>query len=160
MIKHSRVLRTTHLALLVLFPFSWFVPLLEVGLIPELFIPWDLFGKKIPPLFGLASVTVISGIQLLWNSDVYLALLVTFFALFAPLIKVVGTSLIQFDLLSTSLKPYVQFVGRLAMADIFIISIVVVVLKQVGLNTVNVAWGLYLFSSCVVVSLLISKMED
>jgi paraquat-inducible protein A len=129
MLNHSILLRIANLALLVLFPISWFMPLLEVGLMPELNIPWKFFGKKIPPLFGLENITVISGIQLLWKSDVYLALLVSFFALFSPIIKVLGTSLIQFNLLSSSLKPYIEFLGKLAMADIFIISIFISKLK-------------------------------
>ncbi len=36
------------------------------------------------PLFGLKEVSVVSGLQALWDTDVLLALLVTFFAIFAP----------------------------------------------------------------------------
>ena len=62
-------LRIANLSLLILFPIAWFAPLMRAGLLP---------------LFGLKEISVISGMQALWDSDVALALLVTFFALFAP----------------------------------------------------------------------------
>lgn len=60
------LLRYANLALLVLFPIAWFAPLMRAGLLP---------------LFGLSEISVISGLQSLWESDVFLALMVTFFAL-------------------------------------------------------------------------------
>ncbi|MEC7258385.1 MAG: hypothetical protein VXW58_11245, partial [Pseudomonadota bacterium] len=63
-------LRLANLLLLVLYPVAWFAPLLRAGI--------DL------PLFGLSEISVISGLQSLWDSDVVLALIVTFLAIFAP----------------------------------------------------------------------------
>ena len=72
--------KIANLALLILFPIAWFAPLLHAGLLP---------------LFSLSSISVISGLQALWSSDVFLALLVTFFAIFAPYMKVIGTGLVR-----------------------------------------------------------------
>ncbi|MCG7572249.1 paraquat-inducible protein A [Phaeobacter sp. CNT1-3] len=138
------MLRALNLCLLILFPIAWFAPLLRAGLLP---------------LFGLSEISVISGLQSLWDSDVALALLVTFFALFAPYVKTLGLALVQFGLLDRRTLPALTVLGKLAMADIFLIALYVVVVKGVGLATVEVAWGLYLFSGCILLSLGLSLAE-
>lgn len=138
------MLRYANLALLVLFPIAWFAPLLRAGLLP---------------LFGLSEISVVSGLQSLWGSDVFLALLVTFFALFAPYVKTIGVALVQFDLLDRKVLPVLTILGKLAMADIFLIALYIVLAKGVGVGTVEVAWGLYLFTACIVASLAISLLS-
>jgi uncharacterized paraquat-inducible protein A len=137
----NAALRYGNLALLALFPLAWFAPLLRAGI--------DL------PLFGLSEISVISGLQALWQSDVYLALLVTVFALFAPYLKTIGLSLLHFGLLSPRALPALHLLGKLAMADIFLIALYIIVVKGVGLARVEVAWGLYLFTACILASLCI-----
>ncbi|WP_435530783.1 paraquat-inducible protein A [Pseudotabrizicola formosa] len=130
-----------NLALLVLFPLSWVAPLLRAGLLP---------------LFGLDEISVITGLQSLWASDVALALLVTVMAVFAPWAKTVGLALVDFGLLSPRALPALRILGKLAMADVFLIALYIVVVKGVGLATVEVAWGLYLFTACILISLFLS----
>jgi uncharacterized paraquat-inducible protein A len=142
--RFDLMLRALNLCLLILFPIAWFAPLLRAGLLP---------------LFGLSEISVISGLQSLWDSDVALALLVTFFALFAPYVKTLGLALVQFGLLDHRTLPALTVLGKLAMADIFLIALYVVVVKGVGLATVEVAWGLYLFSGCILLSLGLSLAE-
>ncbi|WP_246003890.1 paraquat-inducible protein A [Histidinibacterium lentulum] len=130
-----------NLALLILFPLAWFAPLMRAGLLP---------------LFGMDEISVISGLQRLWGTDVFLALAVTFFALFAPYLKTLGIALLQFRLLDRRALPWVTFLGKLAMADIFLIALYIVVAKGVGVGRVETAWGLYLFTGCIIASLGIS----
>ena len=137
----THILHLANLALLILFPLAWFAPLLRAGLLP---------------LFGLSEISVISGLQSLWASDVILALLVTFFAVFAPYLKTIGLTLIHFDLASPRLLPALHVLGKLAMADIFLIALYIVVVKGIGMATVETAWGLYLFTGCILASLAIS----
>lgn len=134
-------LAIANLSLLVLFPIAWFAPLLKAGILP---------------LFKLSEISVMSGLQSLWGSDVFLALVVTVFALFAPYIKTVGLALIHFRLLSPRLTPALGIMGKLAMADVFLIALYVVVAKGIGIGRVEVAWGLYLFTACILASLAIS----
>ncbi len=134
------MLRIANLALLILFPLAWFAPLLRAGVLP---------------LFGLSEISVITGLQSLWRTDVFLALLVTVLAIFAPWLKTIGLALLHFHLLSPRALPALHLLGRLAMADIFLIALYIVVVKGVGLATVEVAWGLYLFTGCVLASLVI-----
>jgi paraquat-inducible protein A len=152
----QRCLRFANLFLIVLFPIAWFVPLLEIGLFDKIKISVEIFNLQFPELFGLKEVTVVTGIQSLWSEDKYLALLVTFFALFAPMAKTIGLSLVQYDLLSEAVKPVIHFIGKLAMADVFIIAITCILIKGVGIGKMDVLWGTYLFSFCVIMSTIIS----
>ncbi|WP_425052470.1 paraquat-inducible protein A [Psychromarinibacter sp. S121] len=135
------MLRLLNLSLLILFPVAWFAPLMRAGLLP---------------LFGLSEISVISGLQSLWQSDVVLAMLVTVFALFAPYLKTIGLALVHFDLASPRLLPALHLLGKLAMADVFLVALYIVVVKGVGMATVETAWGLYLFTACILGSLAIS----
>lgn len=145
-----------NLCLLVLFPVTWFAPLLKTGLIKEMHMPVWLGGST---LFSPDTVTIISGLQKLWETDVFLAIAVTFFALVAPLLKSLGLALIHFGLLSPSVQPVLSKLGKLAMADIFILALYIVVAKGIGVGKIDVAWGLYLFTLCVMASLLLSFFE-
>lgn len=145
MAKRAKPLRyiliTLNLSLLVLFPLSWFAPLMRAGLLP---------------FFDLSEISVISGLQALWDKDVSLALLVTFFAIFAPYLKTIGVALMQFRLLSPRVAPVLHILGKLAMADIFLIALYIILIKGIGVARVETAWGLYLFTGCVLASLAIS----
>ena len=135
--------RNLNLALLVLFPLAWFAPLMRAGL--------NL------PLFGMDEISVISGLQALWETDVFLALLVTVFAIFAPMLKVIGVALIQFGLLRRKVLSVLNVLGKLAMADVFLIALYIVVVKGVQLARVETGWGLYLFTFCVLASIFASQ---
>lgn len=137
------VLRWANLALLILFPVAWFAPLMRAGLLP---------------LFGLSEISVITGLQSLWGSDIALALLVTAFALFAPYLKTIGIALLHFNLASPKLLPALSWMGKLAMADVFLIALYIVVSKGVGIGKIETMWGLYLFTACILASILISAL--
>ena len=137
------VLRIANLCLLLLFPIAWFAPLLRAGLLP---------------LFGLSEISVISGMQALWESDVALALLVTGFALFAPYLKTIGLALVHFNLLKDKTLPVLSWIGKLAMADVFLIALYIVVFKGIGVGRVETGWGLYLFTACIIASIVISAL--
>jgi len=139
----SLALKLANLALLILFPISWFAPLLRAGLLP---------------LFGLSEISVISGLQSLWDADVMLALFVTALALFAPMLKTIGVSLIHFGLLDPRLLPTLSWLGKLAMADVFLIALYVVLAKGTGFGRIETAWGLYLFTACILGSIIISTL--
>ncbi|WP_137700212.1 paraquat-inducible protein A [Marimonas lutisalis] len=140
------MLRLVNLSLIILFPIAWFAPLMRAGL-----------GL---PLFGLSEISVISGLQSLWESDVFLALLVTFFALFAPYMKTIGLGLLHFGLLSNKLLPVLHILGKLAMADVFLIALYITLSKGIGFGKIETAWGLYLFTACILTSLAIGLLTE
>ncbi len=135
------MLRYLNLALLVLFPIAWFAPLLRAALLP---------------IFGMDEVSVITGLQSLWESDAALALLVTFLAIFAPYAKTIGIALLHWHLLSPRMLPALEILGKLAMADVFLIALYIVIAQGAGHVTIETAWGLYLFTGCILASILIS----
>ncbi|MDF1671397.1 MAG: paraquat-inducible protein A [Roseovarius sp.] len=139
------MLRYANLALLVLFPIAWFAPLMRAGLLP---------------LFGLSEISVISGLQSLWGTDVFLALLVTFFALFAPYMKTLGLALIHFGMMRRKTLPVLQILGKLAMADIFLIALYITLTKGIGVGKIETAWGLYMFTACIIASIVIGYLTE
>lgn len=138
------MLRWVNLALLVLFPVSWFAPLMRAGLLP---------------IFGLSEISVVTGLQSLWQSDVVLALVVTFFAIFAPMLKTLGLALVHIGWLDARATPVLGVLGKLAMADVFLIAIYITLAKGIGLGHVEPAWGLYLFTGCIVLSLIVGILS-
>lgn len=134
-------MKYANLALLILFPVAWFAPLMRAALLP---------------MFGMDEISVVSGLQSLWQSDVMLALVVTVFAIFAPWLKTIGLALLHFGLLSPRTLPALHVLGKLAMADVFLIALYIVLAKGIGVATVEVAWGMYLFTACILASLAIS----
>jgi len=137
-------LKWINLTLLVLYPLACAAPLMRAGLLP---------------LFGLNEISVLTGLQALWGTDIVLALIVTVFALFAPYVKTIGLALIQFGYLSRRVLPTLTFLGKLAMADVFLIAIYVTIVKGIGIGRIETAWGLYLFTGCILVSLAIGIAE-
>ncbi|MEM7296582.1 MAG: paraquat-inducible protein A [Pseudomonadota bacterium] len=127
--------------LLLLFPLAWVAPLLRAGLLP---------------LFGLSEITIFSGIVSLWTEAPALALLIALFALIAPIAKVLALGAVHLSLAGTSLAHWTEGLARLAMADVFLVALYVVVVKGVGFGRVEVAWGLWLFTACVLLSLAAS----
>lgn len=92
------------------------------------------------------------------GSDIFLALLVTAFALFAPYLKTIGLALLHFNLASPKLLPALSWLGKLAMADVFLIALYIVVSKGVGIGKIETMWGLYLFTACILASIAISAL--
>ncbi|KGK79966.1 Paraquat-inducible protein A [Thalassobacter stenotrophicus] len=135
------VLKALNLTLLILFPIAWFAPLLRAGILP---------------LFSLNEISIMSGLRSLWQSDPILALLVTALAIFAPYAKTIALALVQFGLFPTQALPTLTWLGKLAMADIFLISLYIVIVKGIGIGRVETAWGLWLFTFCVLLSLAVS----
>jgi uncharacterized paraquat-inducible protein A len=134
-------MKYANLALLILFPVAWSAPLLRAALLP---------------VFGMDEISVITGLQSLWGTDAVLALLVTFLAIFAPYAKTLGLALVQFQLLDPAVLPVLHGLGKLAMADVFLIALYVVIAKGAGHVTIETGWGLYLFTFCILASLGLS----
>lgn len=140
----TKMARYLNLTLLILFPIAWAAPLLRAGLLP---------------LFGMDEISVLSGIASLWDSDILLAVIVAGFALIAPYAKTLALAAVQWNRAPRRWLPALTWLGRLAMADVFLIALYVVIAKGAGVGRVETAWGLYLFTGCVLASLVLSKLE-
>ena len=112
------MLRYLNLGLLVLFSLSWFALLMHAGLLP---------------LFGLSQISILTGVFSLWQTDIILACLVMFFALFAPMLKTGLLALMHFGVVAPRGFSILSLLGKLAMADVFLIALYSVIFKGVGL---------------------------
>ncbi|MCL5775609.1 paraquat-inducible protein A [Limibaculum sp. FT325] len=128
------MLRLANLSLLALYPLAWVAPLATAGL-----IPW----------FEGERVSILGGLGDLWAVDRALAIVVALFAVAIPYAKTLTLAAVQFDLLGRRAMPAIEALGKLSMVEVFLVAVYIVVVKGVGLGHVTPAWGLWLFTGCV-----------
>lgn len=131
------------IALAVLFPISWFAPLMTVK------ASFAFWGSGI-------AVSLISTLQSLWAEDPALALVLSFLTLVAPMLKLLGTGLMLTGLLSPKAKGAIWLLGRFAMADVFLIALYMVIFKGLDIGSISINWGLWAYTLAVIVSLGLS----
>ncbi len=136
----SPVVVPANLLLLLLYPASWLAPLDHAGFLP---------------FFSGTEITILGGVADLWQSDASLAALVAVFAIVIPYAKTLCLAAIHFGLLGARALPLIEIIGKLAMADVFLIALYIVLIKGVGIGHVTSAWGLWLFTGCVLASIWI-----
>lgn len=136
-----RILAALNLLLLVLFPIAWFAPLMRAGLLP---------------LFGLDEISIVSGITALWQDEPALAILVALLALVAPYLKTLALAAVQFRRMPRRLLPLVTILGKLAMADVFLVAVYITVARGLSIGRIETAWGLWLFTAAVMASYAIA----
>jgi paraquat-inducible protein A len=127
-----------NLALLLLYPAAWLSPLAHAGWLPY---------------FSGNTITVLGGVRDLWESDATLAVLVGLFAVVIPYAKTLCLAAVHFGRLGPRALPLIEIVGKLSMADVFLIALYIVMVKGVGFGHVISAWGLWLFTGCVLASM-------
>lgn len=136
----TRVVVVLNLLLLILYPAAWLAPLARAGWLPY---------------FSGNEITILGGVNDLWQSDAALATLVALFAIVIPYIKTLAIAAVHFGYLGPRTLPVVEIIGKLSMADVFLIALYIVLVKGVGFGHVVSAWGLWLFTGCVLTSLWI-----
>ena len=128
-----------NLTLLILYPASWLAPLARAGLFPF--------------IFSGTEITLFGGVSDLWEADPALAILVALLAIVIPYAKTLALAAIHFNRLGPRALPLIEIIGKLSMADVFLIALYIVMVKGVGIGEVTTAWGLWLFTGCVLTSI-------
>ena len=141
----QHVVKYVNLALVILYPISWFSPLMSAGLLP---------------LFGMSEITIMNGIQTLWQKDAFLSFIVLIFAMFLPMGKTLCKLAIDFGFAPKSWTHTLAMLSRFAMADVFLIALYTTAAKGIGVGRIETEWGLYLFTFCVLLSLLVSVISS
>lgn len=140
----KRALLCADLALLILYPIAWTAPLARAGLLP---------------FFTGSDLTILGGVSDLWASDRLLAALVTLFAIVTPYAKTLLLAAIH---AGAAVGPRwlaaLQTLGKFSMADVFLLALYIVLVKGVGIGRVETAWGLWLFTALVLVSLVVAVL--
>jgi uncharacterized paraquat-inducible protein A len=134
----SPVVVPANLLLLLLYPASWLSPLARAGWLPY---------------FSGTEITILGGVADLWQSDAALAALVALFAVVIPYAKTLSLAAIHYGWLGPRALPLIEIIGKLSMADVFLIALYIVLIKGVGIGHVTSAWGLWLFTGCVLTSI-------
>ena len=134
----ARPVVALNLLLLLLYPAAWLAPLARAGWLPY---------------FSGNEITILGGVSDLWQSDASLAALVALFAIVIPYAKTLVIAGVHFGHLGARALPVVEIIGKLSMADVFLIALYIVLVKGVGIGHVASAWGLWLFTGCVLASL-------
>ena len=138
-------LRILTALVLMLYPIAWFAPLIRAGLLP---------------LFGLSEISVVTGLMALWDTDYFLTIAVALFAIVAPIVKTFSLLLVQFRMAAPRLLPATAFLGRLAMADVFLVAVYVTLFKSISYGRIEAGWGLYLFTFCVIAGIVVSYLTE
>ena len=132
------LLKLGNLALLALYPVAWTAPLATTALMPE----WM-------PYFEGDSISILNAVVTLSDADPWLAGLVALFGLAIPYAKTLALGAVQFRIFSPRALPVLEALGKLSMADVFLVAVSIVMVKGVGVGRVESAWGLWLFTGCV-----------
>lgn len=109
------------------------------------------------PFFSGTELTILGGVRDLWPSDPALACLVALFAIAAPWLKTLLIALLHFGRLRPGRWALsLEVMGKLSMADVFLLAFYILAVKGVGVGYVKTAWGLWLFTALVLTSFAIS----
>ena len=133
-------------AILVLLPISWSLPLLRSSV-----------------FFGISTeISIWGGAIKLMSSDLFLFLVLVIFAMLMPLVKTLIYVFIWFWPLKHLpwLTKFGAYAAKLSMTDVFLLSIMILFFKGLGVSKVEQMFGLYFFSSIVITSVLISCYTD
>ena len=139
----KRLIGPLLLASLVVVPVTWWLP---------------LFTARVPFLWR-HEVSIASGLVELWRLDLVLFAAVLLFSVIAPLAKGLALAWVWFRLPATRAQAWLgrlALLGKLSMTEVFLLAVIIVGLKGVGIGTVEVSWGLQAFVLAVLLSLAAS----
>lgn len=138
--------------------------------------PWLLLSLlAIPPIWTLPlftaripwlvrhEVSILSGLRELWGMDLVLFAAVLLFAVAAPVAKALAMTGLWYLAPAAAARrwlPRLAPLHKLAMAEVFLVAVVLVGFKGVGLGRVEVGWGLYALTASVLSSLLASMAAE
>jgi paraquat-inducible protein A len=127
--------------------------LLSLALVP---VTWwlPLFTARVPFLWR-QDVSIATGLVELWRLDLVLCAAVFFFSVLAPLAKAAASVWVWHRVpagRAARLLDRLSLLGKLSMTEMFLLAVVIVGLKGVGIGKVEVSWGLHAFVGVLVLS--------
>lgn len=135
-----------NLALLACLPITWFLPLL-----------------KNKAFYVLSSeITLWTSLVELFQTDIFLALVILIFAMVMPLAKCALYAYLWFvtDGKRPGLLKTGSILAKLSMIDVFLFALLILIVKGLSIGTIEPQFGLYAFSSAVLASLGVSVVTD
>jgi uncharacterized paraquat-inducible protein A len=130
---------------------------LSVAIVPATW--WlPLFTARVPFLWR-HDVSIASGLVELWRLDLLLFAAVLLFSVLVPLAKGLALVWVWHRTSCGGAKralDRIALLGKLAMAEVFLLAVMLVGLKGVGIGSVEVNWGLPALVATVLLSLAAS----
>jgi paraquat-inducible protein A len=127
--------------------------LLSLALVPATW--WlPLFTARVPFLWR-QDVSIATGLVELWRLDLVLCAAVFFFSVLAPLAKAAALASVWYRVPAVRAARYLDrlsLLGKLSMTEMFLLAVVIVGLKGVGIGKVEASWGLHAFVGVLVLS--------
>ena len=139
--------RVATIALLILFPLAWLAPLARA---------------RVLPLFSGSEISILNGVIELSESDLFLCIVVALFAMVIPYTKTIlllGALFGQLGEPDRWLKV-LGAIGKLSMADVFLVAMYIVAIKGVGVGEITVEWGLYFFTLLVLALMAVTWLTE
>lgn len=131
------------LLLVVAFPIVFFVPLLTTSF-------W---------FFTQTNITLTHAINELFKIDKFLFTVVVVFGVVFPFLKAIMSVLCCYYFDIRSIERYLvplSYIAKLSMLDVMLLAFFVVAFKGVGIGTVQVKYGLYVYASLITASLFLT----
>ncbi len=129
-----------------------------------------LVGLKLPvltvrKLWEGNTFSIVSGIQNLWKEkNEALAMIVLFFSVIFPVVKLVTLLAVWFVKLTESQRKRILEVlsalGKWSMLDVFVIAIIIVTVKLGALASAKAEQGIYYFAVSIFLAMVASSMES
>lgn len=124
---------------LVLVPVTWWLP---------------LFTARVPFLWR-QEVSIASGLVELWHLDLFLCGVLFFFSVVTPLAKSAALVWVWYGIPHAQAAAWLDrlsLLAKLSMTEVFLLAVVIVGLKGVGIGRVEVGWGLHAFVIIILLS--------
>ncbi len=127
-----------------------------------LFVPAILLPMmRLETLGHVHEASILDGVShLLANGEVFIGLVILLFSLVLPPLKMLALLLVSSHLLPCAgrarLYSWVELLGRWGMLDVLVVAVLVAFVKLGETVHIQPGPGLFLFSACVLVSLLAS----
>lgn len=115
-------------------------------------------------LWNSNTQSIISSIDNLWHEkDYVLAVIIFFFSIIFPIVKLISLSIIWFMRLEDNdrkhLVQMMEILGRWSMLDVFVCAVVIVTVKLGVLAKARMEIGIYYFAASIFLAMTVSTMQ-
>ncbi|MEK0082781.1 paraquat-inducible protein A [Benzoatithermus flavus] len=139
----ARLIGPLLIASFLLQPLAWWLP---------------LFTARVPFLWD-QEVSIASGLVELWRLDPLLCAVVLLFSVLIPLVKSIALVWVWHRVphaRARRLLDRLSLLAKLSMTEVFLLAVIIVGIKGVGIGRIEVSAGLYGFAAIVLLSLAAS----
>ena len=143
----ARLIGPAQLLLLAALPVAWIAP---------------LFSARVPFLWR-EDISILSGLEALWRIDLLLFTVVLVFSVVTPLTKLLASAWLWYRVPVARAAGWsvpLTLLGKLAMTEVFLLAVLIVGLKGVGIGRVEIDWGIGWLTATVLATFAVSLAAE